>query len=66
MLLEPKCSKRKCKHFIGVLQSDGTELTEKVVCEAYPKGIPDDIAYGNDLHTEIRDDQENEIIFETE
>jgi len=47
---EPKCFTRKCKHFVGVDQPDGTELTERVVCKAFPEGIPDEIAYGENLH----------------
>ena len=50
MLLEPKCYTRGCKHFIGVDQPDGTELTEVNVCTAFPNGISDDIAYGDNLH----------------
>jgi hypothetical protein len=51
MLLEPNCSKRNCKHFKGVTQPDGTEMTERVVCEAFPDGIPGEIAYGDNPHT---------------
>ena len=53
MLAEPQCSKRKCKHFIGV-KSDSTEMepekNERVVCEAFPDGIPAEIAYGRNKH----------------
>lgn len=50
MLTEPNCSKRGCLHFRGVSQPDGTEMTERVVCDAFPDGIPDEIAYGDNLH----------------
>jgi len=50
MLMKPKCFARKCSHFTGVDQPDGTERTERVVCEAFPKGIPSEIAYGKNLH----------------
>jgi len=52
MMREPRCSERNCKHFIGVLQDDVLEheLTEQVVCKAFSQGIPDTIAYGDDLH----------------
>lgn len=50
MMNEPKCHKRGCIHFRGVKQSDGTEQTEVNLCDAFPKGIPSEIAYGNDLH----------------
>lgn len=51
MIAEPNCSKRKCGRFQGVDQPDGTEMTERVVCEAFPGGIPDEIAYGDHRHT---------------
>jgi len=64
MILESTCSKRKCIHYIGISQPDGTEISERPICEAYPNGIPDDITLGDDLHSEVRDDQDNEIVFE--
>lgn len=51
MLMEPNCSIRGCKHLKGVKQPDGTEATEFVYCEAFPDGIPDEIAYGDNTHT---------------
>jgi len=51
MMTEPNCSKRNCVHFQGGAQPDGTEIMERVVCSAFPNGIPDEIAYGNNLHT---------------
>ena len=65
MLVIPKCFKRKCKHYIGV-KNDGDETTERVYCTAYPDQIPDDIAYGSNKHKKVRDDQDNEIVFEKE
>ena len=52
MLVEPNCSKRNCKYFLGVRQDDVTELKEVVVCSAFPKGIPDEIAHGENKHIE--------------
>ena len=52
MLREPACFTRHCVHFLGVSQPDGTELSERVVCEAFPDGIPGDIAYGDNPHAE--------------
>ena len=52
MLIEPRCSVRRCKHFLGVLQPDGMELTERNYCSAFPDGIPTDIAYGDNKHLE--------------
>jgi hypothetical protein len=66
MILPPKCYERKCIQFLGVMQPDNTESNEFVYCLAYPAGIPDDIAYGNDLHLQVRDDQNNDIVFEGE
>jgi len=51
MIAEPKCWARGCKHFQGVKQPDGTEATEVVYCVAFPDGIPEDIAYGDNPHT---------------
>lgn len=50
MLAEPRCYTRNCRHFIGV-KNDGDEATERVFCVAFPDGIPDDISYGDNLHT---------------
>jgi hypothetical protein len=66
MLVEPNCNKRKCKHYLGVIQSDGTEMTETNHCTAYPEHIPVDISYGNDLHLKVRKDQDNETVYEKE
>jgi len=52
MILPPRCYERKCKHYQGIKQSDGTEQTEFVYCEAFSDGIPNDIAYGDNLHLE--------------
>jgi len=50
MIITPKCYARKCKHLIGVDQPDGTELTERNICEAFPDGIPLEIIEGINLH----------------
>ena len=50
MLTVPRCYDRNCKHFKGILQPDGTERTEVPYCEAFPRGIPADIAYGSNDH----------------
>ena len=64
MLAEPRCWTRKCKHYIGVIQPDGTEMTETNACKAFPNGIPSEIAYGNNLHLKPLKDQGNDIVFE--
>lgn len=50
MLRTPRCFERQCRHFRGVNQPDETEFTERVVCAAFPDRIPDEIAYGDNLH----------------
>lgn len=50
-MAEPRCSIRNCKHLIGVKQDpDENEESERVVCAAFPEGIPSVIAYGDELH----------------
>ena len=53
MILEPQCSKRSCVHFLGVkMLEEGNEATEVPYCTAFPNGIPQDIGYGSNKHTE--------------
>jgi len=65
MIAEPRCFTRGCKHFIGVSQPDGEETSERVICAAFEEQIPDDIAYGNNLHTVTLVGQGNKIVFES-
>jgi len=51
MLQEPECHKRKCCHFLGAFNK-GSEATEWVRCTAFPDGIPEEIAFGSNLHLE--------------
>lgn len=64
MLLESKCYTRKCKHYQGIAQPDGTEATERPVCKAFPNGIPVEIAYGKNTHSKPLKDQKNTIVYE--
>lgn len=64
MLKEPKCYERKCKHFEGITQPDGTELTEVNYCLAFPNGIPDKIAYGDNKHQVVVEGQTGTFVFE--
>jgi len=50
MLPEPKCYLRGCVHFRGFDQPDGTERSERFVCAAFPDGIPQEIAFGENPH----------------
>jgi hypothetical protein len=47
MIDTPECFKRRCIHYTGVIQPDGTEQTEKPACKAFPNGIPDKIAFAS-------------------
>lgn len=68
MIDEPNCSIRHCKHFIGIKSDEGDEPeeNERVVCEAFPDGIPDEIAYGENLHLKKLEGQGNDIVYEEE
>ena len=50
---------------IGV-KNDGDEQTERNYCKAFPDGIPEEIAYGNNKHYTIHPKQKNDIIYEEE
>jgi hypothetical protein len=63
-LIEPNCFKRRCKHFLGVYSPSGEEVGEVPNCEAFPKGIPNEIAYGIDDHLVRHEQQDNDIVFE--
>lgn len=47
----PRCHTRKCIHLQGIRQDDMDERTERPYCSAFPNGIPDEISYGENLHT---------------
>lgn len=63
MIAQPKCSLRRCVHFKGVVQPDKTEASERCVCKAFPKGIPNEIAYGADEHTSVHSGQTGDFVF---
>ena len=65
MIATPKCWDRKCKHFIGVKQDNEEETTERVVCKAFPDGIPDEIAYGKNKHSKPIRGQKNKIVYKS-
>jgi hypothetical protein len=50
MIEEPKCLQRRCEHFQGVRWLGEEESSERPVCKAFPDGIPDEIAFGDNLH----------------
>lgn len=63
LLLRCNCQERKCKHFIGELFDNQNDLMLDL-CNAFPSGIPDEIAYGDELHIQPLAGQENNIVFE--
>ena len=66
-LEEPRCFTRKCIHFIGVKNLiEGDAFSVANFCNAFPNGIPDEIAYGDNLHLEPLKGQGNDIVFEKE
>ncbi len=48
MINEPKCRARSCKHYRGIVGEE--DQGQRPICAAFPDGIPDEIAYGNNLH----------------
>lgn len=50
MITQPNCSKRRCKHLLGVAEEAEDEETERPCCAAFPDGIPNEIAYGDNKH----------------
>lgn len=49
MIAEPMCRKRKCVHYRGIASGE-EEVGEKPICNAFPDGIPAQIAYGANAH----------------
>lgn len=52
MLEAPRCDSRSCVHLLGAYQPDDTEAVEVPCCVAFPRGIPREISYGDNLHLE--------------
>jgi len=65
MIAEPNCSLRNCRHLTGATNTKD-ERGQRPACHAFPDGIPDDIAYGDNPHTSIDDRQPpgNRFVFE--
>ena len=66
MIRESNCSKRNCKHYLGIRQKDGLEVNEVHHCSAFLEGIPKEIAFGKDLHVTLKDNQDNNVTYEPE
>lgn len=65
MISEPNCYKRGCKWYIGIYQPDNTEAVEVHHCLAFPEGIPEDIAFGDNKHETVQEGQVGSFIYET-
>lgn len=64
MLLEPRCFTRGCRHLTGVRDLiAGDETTQVVVCQAFPRGIPERIAYGTDTHEAVWPTQVGSLVY---
>lgn len=48
-----KCETRGCEYYQGDKK-----------CGAFPDGIPDRIAYGDDLHATVADDQTGDMVYQ--
>jgi len=62
MMSAPKCYDRNCIYYMGH-DHVGDKLIQ--TCAAYPEGIPDSIAYGDDLHHTVLDGQVGEYVYES-
>ena len=70
-LPEPRCFTRRCRHYQGVTEVapegrlDGRGEEDEVhFCSAFPSGIPDRIAYGDDEHLERDVEQFGDAVYE--
>jgi len=59
---EHNCIKRECVNYIGEF-GNVTETWSKHFCKAFLSGIPDEIAYGNNLHLKPLKNQGNKIVY---
>lgn len=66
MLPQPECFTRGCRHLRGATDAD--ERQQLPACLAFPNGIPDDIAYGDNLHLTVdpRQAKGNTVVYEAE
>ncbi len=59
---EHNCIKRKCVNYVGEFENV-TGTWSKHFCKAFLSGIPDEIAYGNNLHLKPLKNQGNKIVY---
>ena len=57
----PECYKRGCKYYLGV-KSDYFSVYN--YCKAFPDGIPRDIAYGSNTHSEVQKGQVGDFVYQ--
>jgi len=63
-LLEPRCSERKCIHYLGVREFvSGDPLSQNHYCNAFLSGIPTVISYGDNKHLKPLENQGNDIVY---
>ena len=63
MIEEPTCYTRQCAFFEGVKWLGDGEHTEVAYCKAFPGGIPNDIAFGQNKHLKPVKGQDSDIVF---
>lgn len=59
-----KCDDRGCKYFSGFRKLKSGVIVN--YCKAFPDGIPEAIAYGDNKHLKPLKGQKNDIVFEKE
>ncbi len=65
-----RCFERECRYLTGIIDVPNlaadciTDGAHRWACPAFPDGIPDDIAYGDNLHERPDPRQEGALVFE--
>ena len=59
---EHNCIKRECVNYIGEF-GNVTETWSKHFCKAFLSGIPDEIAFANNIHLKPLKNQGNKIVY---
>lgn len=63
-MISPNCFQRKCLHFLGIYQPEEEEGSQVLKCTAFLKGIPGEIAFGDEKHLVKYPGQKNDIVYE--
>lgn len=66
MRIPCNCYIRGCRWLLGVIILDPDVEESNLIdfCLAFPEGIPDDIAYGDDKHESVRKGQVGQFVYE--